>query len=255
MVLGQLYIPSGLALELSQIIFREKEGVYACNVAMGCSNACGYCYLFKTLHCTREQACIVRQPKTRPVDLVKQQLDKEKISVKAVSLSYLTDPFLSENRVNTEELTQFLRKRGIKVSILSKISTFNLEQIGVIHGATIVSLDNDFWRTYEPNAESPEHRLMELQHRKMIDKEQVFVSMEPYPPSKIHKQSLSALLDRLWFVDLIVFGKLNYDPLGETDEYRQEMVEHIQTIKSFCRQNNIRLHVKSETLDFVKGTS
>jgi hypothetical protein len=75
--------------------------------------------------------------------------------------------------------------------------------------------------------------------------------MEPYPPSAIYKQDIKALLEELAFVDLIVFGKWNYDKRATTEEARQEYAENINVLTDFCKSNNIRLHIKSDTLSFA----
>jgi len=119
------------------------------------------------------------------------------------------------------------------------------------HGMTIVSLDHEFWREFEPNALEPWKRVTVLENCK-ADKEYAWASMEPYPPSAIYKQKLEDLLEALNFVDLIVFGKWNYDPRAYTEEARREYAVNVEVLTDFCKSNNIRLHVKSDTLKFIE---
>jgi len=72
-MLGELYKPKGLALETAQAVL-EVEKPYACNVAIGCSNDCRYCYGPRFMHCKREDWRNVRIPKTRPMYLIEKQL-------------------------------------------------------------------------------------------------------------------------------------------------------------------------------------
>lgn len=115
---------------------------------------------------------------------------------------------------------------------------------------TIVSVDRDFWRKFEPNTLEPQRRIAALEDCKG-DKEYPWVSMEPYPPSAIHKQRIEDLLEELNFVDLIIFGKWNYDKRARTEEARREYAANIAVLTDFCKSNNIRLHIKSDTLKFV----
>ena len=250
-MLGQLYRPRGLALETATAVLQTKL-VYACNVALGCSNACLYCYVPKATHRKRYDCIQVRLPQKPPVDLVRHQIETQWrfhwTSKLGVFLSFLTDPFLPQCTDATENLISFLLDRGVTIATLSKL---DISEYYVRHGMTIVSLDHDFHKRFEPNAMSPRDRLETLEYCKGHWHEFVWVSMEPYPPSAIHKQRIEGLLEELNFVDLIVFGKWNYDPRARTEEARQEYAENIQTLTDFCKSNHIRLHIKSDTVKFA----
>ena len=268
-MLGELYRPKGLALETAQAVL-QTEQVYACNVAYGCSNACLYCYVPRFTR-RRRDACEVRLPKKSPVDLVKHHLEHQWINVSeyyvfrhgtivslddnfhtwtsklGVFLSFLTDPFLPQVKESTEHLIAYLLDLGVTIATLSKLATSYYYSR---HGMTVVSLDHDFWQKFEPNTLEPQRRIAALEDCKG-EKEDVWISMEPYPPSAIHKQRIEDLLEELSFVDLIVFGKWNYDPRARTEAARGEYAENIKVLTDFCKSNNIRLHVKSDTLKFA----
>jgi len=249
-MLGELYKPRGLALETACAVL-EVEDVYACNVAYGCSNACAYCYVPRFTHRTRSACQEVRLPKKPPVELVRHQLEHQWrfhwTSKLGVFLSFLTDPFLPKIKQETEKLIGYLLDQGVTVATCSKLDFSNFD---VKHGMTIVSLDQDFWKKFEPNTLPPNLRIADLEHCKCTG-EYVWVSMEPYPPSAIYKQNLKALLEELAFVDLIVFGKWNYDKRATTEEARREYAENVKVITDFCKEQDIRLHIKSDTLEFV----
>jgi hypothetical protein len=59
------------------------------------------------------------------------------------------------------------------------------------------------------------------------------------------------VLEELAFVDFIVFGKWNYDVRSSTPEAKEEYLDYVYTFRDFCKANNIRYHVKSETLKFI----
>jgi len=248
-MLGELYRPRGLALETAQAVL-EVQDPYACNVAYGCSNACLYCYVPRF---TRRKRCneAARLPKKPPAELVRHQLEHQWrfhwTSKLGVFLCFLTDPFLPRIKESTERLIEYLIDQGVTVATLSKLDT---SYFSVRHGMTVISLDREFQETWEPNALPINRRIAGLEYYKGM-KEFVWVSMEPYPPSAIYKQDLEALLEELKFVDLIVFGKWNYDKRAGTEQARIEYAENVQVLTDFCKSNNIRLHVKSDTLKFI----
>lgn len=239
-MLGQIYKPSGLALETAQAVL-EVENPHACNVALGCSNGCTYCYLPYVMRRSREECLIVRHPKESPRLLVEKQLLKRGLP-QGVFLSFLTDPFLEENRGSTERLIELLRGYDVSIATSSKVGT---SMFPVKHGMSIVSLDHDFWRAYEPNALPPWERIDLLK-----DRGYTWISLEPYPPSAIWKQDLTDLLEAIGFVDLIIFGKWNYDARARTIEARKEYAENITVLRSYCECEDIQLHIKSDTLKF-----
>jgi len=245
-MLGELYRPKGPALETARVVL-EVDEPYACNVAWGCLNRCAYCYVPKVAR--QKRTMMMRLPKKPPVDLVGKQFKSMSRRPEGVFLSFLTDPFLVEDRKSTEDLISFLLDEGVKVATLSKLS---VSFYYVCQGMTIVSLEGDFWKKFEPNTIAPRLRLDLLEDCKSHH-DFVWVSMEPYPPSVIYKQDIRELLEELSFVDLIVFGKWNYDSRAKTEEARREYCENITILTDFCKDNNIRLHVKSDTLRFVKG--
>lgn len=245
-MLGELYKPRGLALETARAVLEVTEP-YACNVAFGCSNQCLYCYVPKLTH--QKRTDLVLYPKIPPVEMVRKQLEKMPLNQrpKGVFISFCTDPYLPKNREATENLISLLLDEGIKVATLSKL---DVSFYYVRQGMTIVSLDLDFWQKFEPNTRTARSRIDALGHCARWH-DYVWVSMEPYPPSAIHKQNIQHLLEELSFVDLIIFGMWNYDKRARTEEARREYAENIQSITDFCKSNNIRLHVKSDTRAFA----
>lgn len=249
-MLGELYKPKGLALETAKAVL-GVENPYAVNMALGCSNACGYCYVPKFMHKTKEECQKLRMPKRPPIDLVKKQIERG-ISPEGVFLSFLTDPFLGPNWENTEDLIKFLVYyfRNITVATSSKKGLPSLGYGDVRSGFTIVSLDSEFWKEWEPKTLIPMERVKALEARSE-KLGYTWVSMEPYPPSVIWKQDITKVLEAIKFVNLIVFGKWNYDKRASTEQARIEYAENIHILKDFCKSNHIGLHVKSNTLKFA----
>lgn len=184
-----------------------------------------------------------------PVKLVQEQLRNLHPSKfpQGVFLSFLTDPLLPVNKNSTEDLIGLLvGEYKIPVAVLSKMGTSRFE--GVRKGVTIISFDDKFWKEYEPNALSPSARRGSIENE-----EYPWVSVEPYPPPAIWEQNIFNFLEELKFAKLIVFGKWNYDARATTEHARLEYAANINVITDFCKSNHIRLHIKSDTLRFVKG--
>jgi DNA repair photolyase len=255
MVLGELYKSVGYALETAQHILDCKD-VYSCNVAWGCTNGCLDCYGQYQMHCTKEEWHKVHRPKQPPARLIAMQFARMLPIPEGIFFSYLTDPLLAENILNTQDAIHEIQLKmpNTRIAVLSK--TARLRYIHpptpkLRYGATIVSLDEAYREVYEPNGATIRRRIDDLQDIHDRLEGHTFVSMEPYPVSAIHKQDLEKLLESLDFVDSIVFGKRNYDPRAATPEAKLEYQEYVAIFREFCSKHNIRGHVKQETLRFI----
>jgi len=245
MALGELYKPRGLALEQAQAAL-GIERPWGLNVAWGCTNQCKYCYLSKTPLIGKKRMAQMRFPKD-PVELITKQLHKG-IEPEGVFLCFGTDPFLRKNRETTERVIGFLLEKNIRVATSSKMGIS--EHTGVRHGMTIVSLDEEFSKTWEPRAPLPKFRIEELKraHRRG---DFTWVSMEPCPPPAIWGQSITDLLNAISFVDLIVKGRWRYDKRATTKEAVQAYIRIFDEVTEFCKAHDIIFHPKAETMNFL----
>lgn len=247
MALGELYKPSGKAREHAQAVL-EVRGPCAVNVALCCPLGCSYCYVPGATRQSRESAMQVRYPKADPAELVERQLNRG-LKPDGVLMSFLTEPLLPSVRKSTERLALMFVARGIPTAVSSKIGVVSVP--GVRNGMTIVSLDEGFWKRYEPRAPPPHKRVRML--RGAHDRgEYTWVAMEPCPCSAIWKQDVLGVLGELCFVDFIIMGKWNYDQRANTEEARGEYSEIVSKFSDFCKSNGIRYHIKSDTLDFIR---
>lgn len=250
-MLGELYFPSGKALEHAQAVL-EMETPHAVNVAYGCTGGCSYCYGPRFSRQTRENWMKVRYPKDYPVELVKRQLARNPLvsgaEVKGVFISFMTDPYLPLVRKLTEPLAKYLVDRGIRVATSSKMEVSDVP--GVRNGMTVLSVDRSFREMYEPGVPSPISRLMDLRQAHAWG-EYTWASLEPCPCRGIWTQDPVKLLKCLSFVDLIVLGKWNYDPRAETPEAKEHYSKIVNTFRDFCKEQGIRHYVKKDTLDFI----
>jgi len=245
MALGELYKPKALAKETASVVL-QVEDPYALNVAMGCSNMCPHCYGPLAFHKKDWGKVRVAEPK----NLRKIREAIPKFKPEGVFLSFTTDPFITENLGNTMFVAGCLEGANIKYATLSKMAFSGVsDSDGCLTGKTIVSFDRDYWKKEETNADPPEQRLISL------DKAlHPWISCEPYPTPAVHEQDPLEYLERIKACgpELLIFGKLNYDARSKGPEAQSFYREVIPVFRDFCRSEGIRLHVKSDTLKFVR---
>lgn len=242
--LGELYHPSGLALETAREVL-ETTSPMASNVAMGCPNDCHYCY--GSLAFKKKDWTNVRFPKESPSKMVMKQLDKG-LKPDGAFLSFATDPLASCNMLETVKLVRRLQAHNIPVAVLSKQGVIHFPKIR--HGATIVSIDRKFRKKWEPWTLKIHDRIDCLKAYNDAGY-YTWISMEPLPPPAIFEQNLIDLLEAVKFVDFIIAGKWNYNKKANTAEAKVYYQKAITTFRDFCTSNKIRYHVKSDTLKFI----
>lgn len=249
-MLGELYRPSGMALETAKAVLCVDDP-YAVNVALGCPNGCSYCYGPLACRQGREKYLTPRLPKKDPLDLVKRQIDKG-LKVEGVFISFLTDPYLPQLKEKTDELVYYLLEEGIKTATLSKLDTS--PYFGNMNGITIVSPYKDFSTKYEPNVPSPQDRILKLDE---THPKYTWASMEPWPISDIYPYDIDdiwSFWEDLGFVDFIILGKWNYDKRARTEKARKEYAEIIPLFEEFCHEYGIHYHIKSDTRKFIQAS-
>jgi len=233
-MLGELHFPGGKAKETAQWVL-EVENPMACNMALGCSNACGYCFGGRAYF--KSDWINMRFPEQNPLDLVKRQ----GLNPEGVFLSFATDPFVGINRKNSFHLLAYFKERNVPTATLSKVDVPNIK--GNRNGMTIVSLDEKFNQVWEPKAPLSTERIRKLK-AKHDRGEYTWVSMEPYPCPEIWEQELLELLDAISFVDFIIFGKWNYDRRASTKEARKFYREKSIEFREYCEAQKIRYWIK-----------
>jgi DNA repair photolyase len=246
-----------LALETAFVVLEleEVENVYACNVARGCLHNCLYCYGPLHAHIKREDWPKIISPKIEPAEQIKKQLDKGlDPSPRGIFFSFLTDPLILPNLPSTLMALNAIKGYftfgcPIRTATLSKAHVLNkFHYPDNRSGMTIVSLDDAFSATFETGVKpSPLERLARLRNSAYP-----WVSIEPYPPSEIHKQDFGEFIEHFKFVKLIVFGMWNYDLRSRTDRARAEYRDVVDALEDFCNMHKIRLHVKTDTRAFLQ---
>jgi len=235
---------------------------FCVNHVEGCAHGCTFpCYAFNMAKRFGKVKTYADWCKPKLVSNALELLDKEipkyKDNIEFVHLCFMTDPFMyryPEVRNMTLKIIEKLNKNNIRCTVLTKgiypKSLVNREKYSSLneYGITLVSLDKKFKEEYEPNSAPFLDRIKSLKH--LHDKGfKTWVSMEPYPPLSISKQDLSKILNKLKFVNKIVFGKLNYNVKSSMFKSHNSLFydECANQVIDFCEKNNIEYHIKFGT--------
>lgn len=235
-----------------------EYGDYTLNHVEGCSHGCKYpCYAFlmkKRFGKIRDYSewlkpCIV----DNTLDLLSKELPRYRSKINTLHLCFTTDPFMyryPEIQSLSLEVLRLANAANVKCSVLTKgILPIELAELPLKneYGITVVSLSESFRAEYEPGAAPIQDRIASLQA--LSDKGcYTWVSIEPFPTPNIHKQNLSELLQRIHFVDKIIFGRLHYNKaVSQFNGYQEFYDKCVQTVIDFCQDNNISYHIKEKT--------
>ncbi|MBI4652557.1 radical SAM protein [Candidatus Desantisbacteria bacterium] len=234
---------------------------FCLNHVEGCSHGCKYpCYAFMMKkRCgivkTYEEWC---QPKivSNALDLLDKEIPKYKNKINYVHLCFSTDPFMYEqdhvsdlslkiiDKLNRNKIRCTVLTKGIFPEELGKRNGFSINNE---YGITLVSLDEDFRKEYEPNTSNFKDRISSLKylHKKGF---KTWVSMEPYPTPNFIKQNFIEILKSISFVDKIIFGKLNYNAKASEFKHAKEFYNELSSVViKFCMKNKINYHIKQGT--------
>lgn len=235
-----------------------EYGDYAINHVLGCAHGCQFpCYAFnmsKRFGNVRTYKEWIK-PKlvSNAMEILETEIPKYKKDIKSVQLCFMTDPFMiNYPRVGKTsiKIINRLNKDNIKAVVLTKsvlpeelLKTKKINEYGI----TLVSLDEKFRKKYEPFTPTYEERINAL--KKLHDNGfYTWVSIEPYPTPNICEQNLEEILNRISFVDYIVFGRLNYNRyVSKYKECKRFYNESAIFVEKFCKKNNIKCHIKKGT--------
>lgn len=240
---------------------RVEYADFCINHVEGCSHGCTFpCYamqMAKRFGKIRTYSDWIR-PKLveNALELLDEEIPKYKDQIKFVHLCFMTDPFMyryKEVEDITLKIIEKLNQNGIKCTVLTKgiypkllgdIYTYGAMNE---YGITLVSLDADFKRQYEPFSAPYSERVKSLEYLHNAGLK-TWVSIEPYPTPNLVEQDILELLESISFVDRIIFGKLNYNVESNNFENNEKFYEEIASeVIRFCRISNIDYHIKFGT--------
>jgi len=254
-------------LEIKRKSLLYKSGVeyadFCLNHVEGCAHGCTFpCYAFqmaKRFGKVKTYSDWIK-PKlvSNALELLDKEIPKYKDQIKFVHLCFMTDPFMYKQR-EVEDMTlkiiEKLNKDNIRCTVLTKgiypKALTNKEKYGISneYGVTLVSLNNDFKKDFEPYSALYLDRIKALKY--LHDNGlKTWISIEPYPTPNLDKnQNLLKLLNNIKFVDRIIFGKLNYNVVSSRFKDNHLFYEGCTNqVIEFCKTNNIDYHIKFGTL-------
>ncbi|MDR3263155.1 MAG: radical SAM protein [Clostridiales bacterium] len=236
-----------------------EYGDYTVNHAEGCSHGCKYpCYammLAKRFGKVKSYDDWCR-PKivANALELFDKEIPRLKSKIKEVHLCFTTDPFMygyDEISNMSIEIIKKLNNNGIKCTALTKgILPKELAELSKEneYGITLISLNEDFRRDMENGSAPYIERINAL--KQLHDKGmKTWVSIEPYPTPNFIEQDINEILNALFFVDKIIFGRLNYNAkVSQYKDYKNFFNQTAQTVIDYCVKNKKRYHIKDGTI-------
>ncbi len=236
-----------------------EYGDYTINHVLGCAHGCKYpCYAMMNAKRFGKVKSYEDWCEPRLVSNALQILDKEipklKDQIKSVQLCFTTDPFMygyDEVSQMSIAIIKKLNDSSIKCTVLTKgILPINLSQLSKEneYGITLVSLDEQFRRSMEPNTAPFSERIAAL--RALHDAGcKTWVSIEPYPTPNIVEQNLTDILEAVSFCDKIIFGRMNYNKIvSQYKDQKRYYNELAQQVIDFCTNNDKAYHIKHKTI-------
>jgi DNA repair photolyase len=235
-----------------------EYGDYTINHVEGCAHGCKYpCYAMLMARRFGRIASYEEwtQPKlvSNALELLDAELPRLQSRINFVQLCFTTDPFMygyPEIDAMTLRIIERINRARIKVTALTK-GLLPHELIETSHdnefGITLISLDEDFRKRYEPGAAPYLDRIAHLRflHNKGF---KTWVSIEPYPTPNIITQDLKVILRRVAFADKIIFGRLNYNRLvTQYPDYLAFYDQMAQLVSDYCEKHGQEYHIKKGT--------
>ena len=242
-----------------------KSGVeyadYCLNHVEGCSHGCKFpCYAMNM----KKRCGVIKdyndwiKPKIveNALELLDKEIPKLKHKIKVVHLCFTTDPFMYKQKEVSDltlKIIERLNKDNIRCTVLTKgifpEELADVEKYGKNneYSITLVSLSQKFKNNFEPFSAPYGSRIKALKYLQGQGL-RTWVSMEPYPTPNLSKQDLLKILEKIGFVDKIIFGKLNYNvQVSNYQDNKKFYEECANTVIDFCGNRSIEYHIKYGT--------
>ena len=237
-----------------------EYGDYTLNYVSGCSHGCKYpCYAMQMAKRFGKIKSYDEWLKPKlaynTLEILDKELPRLKDKIRFVHMCFTTDPFM----VGYPEVSQ------LSLEVIKKINDYNLpvevltkgvypkEVINVsrhsdnIFGISLISLDEDFRVEYEPYSAMYEERINSLKYLHKAGLK-TWVSIEPYPTPNMCEQKIEDILEKVKFVDYIVFGRWNYNKkINQYTDYQNFYNTQCKIVREFCMKQGIKLHIKDKT--------
>jgi DNA repair photolyase len=236
-----------------------EYGDFSINHIEGCSHGCKYpCYAMMMKKRTGKITDYEqwRKPKlvSNALELLDKEIPKYRAKIRSVHLSFSSDPFMyGQEEVHRLTIEILKKLNGVRIpcTVLTK-GIYPLELIDQLngfneYGITLVSLNEKFRKEYEPYAPPLEERIAALKALHTMGFK-TWVSMEPYPTPNIVQQEIMPILEKVSFVERIIFGRLNYNSIVSRFKFSKEFYNtQASMVQSYCDRKKITCYIKKGT--------
>ena len=234
-----IYEPKGKAQEYAHL---------AINHYVGCGHGCMYCYV---PNITRNTTFHTEQkPKANILDRIRKEAPKHAGTDKRVLLCFSTDPYqpLDVDLAITRKVIQILKDYDIPFQILTKggiraVRDFDLYGPDDAFATTLTFLDPDKSKLNEPNAATPDDRIIAIAAAKK-EGIKTWVSLEPVIDGRETLKIIEATHN---IVDHYKVGPLNYS--GQQIDWRQFGIAAINTFERLKKS----YYIKAELAKYLDG--
>lgn len=238
-----IYEPKGRAREYSDL---------ACNLYLGCTHGCAYCYAPACMRKTSEAWHQAANP--RKDILLQFEKDARRLEgdSRAVLFCFLTDPYQPAESTYrlTRSALEIAYQHGLKSKILTKgMGSIIAEDLPFMKeaktelGLTITFVDDEKRREWEPFASSIDDRMktLEAAHSMGI---YTWVSLEPV----IDPQEALEVIERAHpFVSFWKIGKLNH---MKAQEDQVDWAGFLSQVKKLIKSKKAKAYIKADLAAF-----
>lgn len=262
---------STAALTRKSLLYRSKVeyGGWTINHVQGCSHGCRYpCYAMMLARRVGRVAgyeeWIRPQVVANAIELLELELKRYRGQIDSVHLSFTTDPFMYDSAraagdetvcALTLQIVERLNAADVPVTTLTKgLCPDSLGAMDSPHplnsyGISLVSLSDSFRADWEPFAAPVEARIEALAALANLGY-RTWASIEPYPTPNIDDSApeIEALLERVSFVDAVVFGKWNYSAAATAYDREHSFYAGVAArARAWCDSRSKAIHIKRGT--------
>lgn len=239
--MNPIYEPRGKALEYAPL---------ACNLFSGCSHKCAYCYCPAIMHTTLDKWSEKPEPRKDVITCLERQLSKNSFSGKRVLLSFMSDPYHSEDAAKiTRQALDLFELHGVSVDVLTKNPSNAILDYDIFMrndwriATTAVFVSDEMRESFEPGAPSVISRFEAI--RKAHDLGiKTWLSIEPILD---HNEALRVIELFAGCVDLVKIGRWNHDKRASEIDWCRVIDES----SLLMRKLNVSYYVKNDLFVFA----
>lgn len=217
-----IYQPSGKALEYSPL---------ACNLVIGCSHGCKYCYCPSIMHTSQNDWRQKVYLRKNIFEQLQKEAERMRGDKREILLSFMTDCYQSEQVAEyTRTALKIFEANKLNVQVLTKNGKLasrdfpTLKRNNWKFGSTIIFRSEKLRAEWEPGAPPIEERIAAVKEAHGMGI-YTWVSMEPVVDPY---ESLSIIDELKDYVTFWKVGKINHYPIVEKRIDWKKFLENVE---------------------------